>query len=371
MRLLFFIGSLGGGGAERVTTNLANYWAAKGWGITIVTLAARNLDLYDLHPAVHRIALELAGESHNVLVALWQNLRRVRALRRELRQAQPDVALALMTSANVILALAAWGLRGVRAIGSERIFPPQMPLGAAWETLRRYAYARLAAVVALTRESASWLEAETHARRVRIIPNAASWPLYAQGSGTASLAPSITQKKVLLAVGRLSGQKNYEVLIDVFFRLAQRHSDWDLVILGDGPDRPALQSQMQSAKLDGRVHLPGFAGNVGEWYERADLYVMSSHYEGFPNALAEAMAHGLPAVSFDCHSGPRDIIRHEVDGLLVPPGNAVGLESALDRLMGDSALRAQFAARAVEARERFAMARIAGMWEELFGEVGS
>jgi glycosyltransferase involved in cell wall biosynthesis len=106
---------------------------------------------------------------------------------------------------------------------------------------------------------------------------------------------------------------------------------------------------------------------VGEWYERADLYVMTSRFEGFPNTLAEAMAQGLPAISFDCNTGPREIIRHEVDGLLVPPGDTVGLKFALDRLMGDSILRAQFATRAVEARERFSMERIARMWEALFG----
>ena len=101
---------MGSGGAERVSANLANYWATKGWDITIVTLSQQSLDFYELHPAVKRIALELAGESANVLAGLWQNIRRVIALRRVLRQIQPDIALGMMTTANVLLALAAWGL---------------------------------------------------------------------------------------------------------------------------------------------------------------------------------------------------------------------------------------------------------------------
>ena len=105
-------------------------------------------------------------------------------------------------------------------------------------------------------------------------------------------------------MGRLGPKKNYEVLLDVFSQLAQSHRDWDLVILGEGSERPTLESKVKSAKLDGRVFLPGRAGNVGEWYERADLYVMSSHFEGFPNTLAEAMAHGMPAVAFDCDTWP-------------------------------------------------------------------
>ena len=135
MRLLIFIHSMGSGGAERVSANLANHWATKGWDITIVTLAQQSLDFYELHPAVKRIALELTGESANVLAGLWQNMRRVIALRRVLRQIQPDIALGMMTTGNVLLALAAWNLSTLRTIGAEHNHPPQQPLGYIWETI--------------------------------------------------------------------------------------------------------------------------------------------------------------------------------------------------------------------------------------------
>ncbi len=369
MKLLFFIHSLAGGGAERVSANLANHWAAKGWHITIVTLTPLSLDFYELHPAVRRIALELAGESRNVLVGLWENLHRVQALRRVLRQVQPDIALAMMSTANVILALATRGLAKVCAIGAERIHPPQSPLGAQWGALRRSTYGQLAAVVALTQESAEWLRMHTRAQRVPIIPNMALWPLAVQAPRLIPETVRVADRHILLAVGRLNKQKGFDWLLEAFTALARKYYSWNLAILGEGPERRALETQVQAARLDGRVFLPGLAGNVGEWYERADLYVMSSRFEGFPNTLAEAMAHGLPAVSFDCDTGPRDIIRHEIDGLLVPPGDVARLIAALDRLMGDSALRVQFANRAVEARERFSLERITGMWEELFSEV--
>ena len=95
---------------------------------------------------------------------------------------------------------------------------------------------------------------------------------------------------------------------------------------------------------------------------------MSSRFEGFPNTLAEALAHGLPAVSFDCDTGPRDIIRHGIDGLLVPPDDAGALGVALSGVMADDALRARLAQRAVDARERFSIERVAAMWEQLFSE---
>ena len=130
MRLLIFIYSLSSGGAERVTANLANHWAGQGWDITVVTLAPPNNDFYALHPAVKRIALELAGDSGSALLGLVQNLRRMFALRRVLRQIKPDIALGMMTTANILLALATWELPQVHAIGSEQIHPPQWPLGA-------------------------------------------------------------------------------------------------------------------------------------------------------------------------------------------------------------------------------------------------
>lgn len=370
MKLLIFIHSLSSGGAERVTVNLANHWAGKGWEIVVVTMAPHSLDFYELHPAVKRIALGLAGESGNLLVGSLQNLRRVLALRRVLRQIQPDIALGMMTGANVLLALAAWGLPTVRTIGSERIHPPSLHLGAIWDGLRRRSYGRLAAVTVLTSESADWLKAHTGTRRTQVIPNAAPWPLPVQEPKVLPESVCPSGRQLLLTVGRLEPQKGFDWLVEAFSNLTQKHPGWDLVILGEGSQRPLLQAQVQAAELEKHVFLPGRAGNVGEWYERADLYVMSSRFEGFPNTLVEAMAYGLPAVSFDCDTGPRDIIRHEVDGLLVPPGDVAGLAAALDWLMDDAALRKQFAERAVEVRERFSMKRIAGMWEELFEEIG-
>lgn len=369
MKLLIFIHSLSSGGAERVTVNLANHWAGKGWDIAVVTLAPQSDDFYELHPAVKRIALELAGDSGNVLMGLLQNLRRVLALRRVLREIQPAIALGMTTGANVLLALAASGLSNVRAIGSERIHPPECPIGVPWEGMRRFSYGRLAAVTALTSESADWLKVHTGAQRVTVIPNAATWPLPSQAPRMSPDSLCSPGRHLLLAVGRLDMQKGFDWLIESFSVMAKKYPNWDLVILGEGPLRTTLESQVRAAELGERVFLPGRAGNVGEWYERADLYVMSSRFEGFPNTLVEAMAYSLSAVSFDCDTGPRDIMRHEVDGLLVPPGNVVALTAAMDRLMSDATLRQRFAERAGEIRERFSMKRIVGMWEELFEEI--
>lgn len=368
MNLMIFIHSLGSGGAERVTANLANHWAAKGWQVTLVTLAPATLDFYQLAPEVARIALNLAGESRGAISAMANNLRRVRALRCVLKLVRPDVALSMMSTANILLVLAALGMKGMATVGSERTYPPRIPLGRAWETLRARLYGRIGAMVALTEESATWLRKHTRARRIPVIPNAAVWPLPEQAPYLA-VPQRANGQHMLLGVGRLSEEKGFHHLITSFQRLAIDFPAWQLVILGDGPDRIALQTQIDSLGLTDRISLPGRAGNVGQWYEAADLYVMTSRFEGFPNTLVEAMAHGLPAVSFDCDTGPRDIIRHDFDGLLVPAGDGAALETALRRLMDDAAWRRQFGERATGARERFSLQRVAGMWEALFEEL--
>ena len=366
MKLFIFIFSLSGGGAERVAANLANYWAQKGWDITVVTLASRKLDFYELHPAVERVALELSGDSGNVLIGLKQNFQRIFMLRRVLRQIKPDIALGMMTGANVLLALAALGLPGLRTIGAERIHPPQMPLDYLWETLRHYSYRFLNAVTVLTSEGEVWIKNNTYAQKISLIPNAVTYPLLAQEP---RIKPNATERKILLAVGRLDKQKGFDLLIECLANLSSKYPDWDLIILGEGSLRSALEKKIHDLDLEKRIFLPGSVGNMGEWYESADLYVMSSRFEGFPNTLVEAMAYGLPAVSFDCDTGPRDIIRHEVDGLLVPVGDTVVLTTALDRLMGDKELRIRFSKYAVEVRERFSMEKIAGLWDQLFKEI--
>lgn len=369
MKILIFTNSLAGGGAERVAATLANFWARQGAEVTIVTLNPKSDDFYVLDPAIGRISLNLSTDSRNVLDAVLQNVRRVLALRRVLMQIRPTVALSMMSTPNVLLALASQGIANLPTIGSERCYPPHAPLGLLWSALRRRMYGRLSAVVALTNECAHWIKTHSTATHVCVIPNAVVWPLPNNPPRITAHALCPPERKVLLAVGRLDAVKNHGVLIRAFAALADRHGDWDLVILGEGPDRPLLESAIRDEKLAARIFVPGIAGNVQEWYVRADLYVMTSLSEGFPNALAEALSHGVPAVSFDCDTGPRDIIRDGIDGLLVPAEDCAALIDALDRVMGDSDLRKRLAARAREARERFSIEKIAGLWNQLFCEL--
>jgi glycosyltransferase involved in cell wall biosynthesis len=356
---------MGPGGAERVTGHLANHWAKMGWTVTIVTMARRNEDVYELDPRVRRIVLNLARESRSVMASIWNNLRRVAAVRRTLRQEKPDVALGIMPTSSCLLALVG-PVNGCIRIGTERSYPPMLPLGRVWETIRQNAYGSLDAVVALNREGAAWIKAHTNAKAVPVIFNPVPFPFPTSEPILLPEAVLFATRKSLLSAGRLSAPKAFDRLIRAFAQLAPEFPDWDLAIVGEGPLRSELTALSQELGLAGRLHLPGRAGNIADWYRAADLFVLTSHFEGFPNVLAEAMAHGLPAVSVDCNTGPRDIIRDGIDGVLVAQDNQEALVMALRKMMRDDVLRNEMGMCAEKIRDRLSLEEIAGRWEELF-----
>ncbi len=365
MKILFFIYSLSAGGAERVTVNLSNYWVKKGWEVTIFTLSPRNKDFYTIDNKINRIDSSLSTESKGLFAGLLNNARRIYRLREVLRQEAPDIAVSMMSSANILLSLSSIGIRNLKVIGSEHTHPPKIPLGTIWEFLRSKLYGRLVAITALTEASSDWIKSNTNAKFVAVIPNAATWPLVPHNPYLDPVKIS-KGKRIALAVGRLSEEKGFDMLLLAYAKIAKDFSDWVLVIIGEGTDRIKLEGMVQSHNLGGQAILPGIAGNMSDWYEASSLYIMSSRFEGFGNTLAEALVHGLPVVSFDCETGPRTIVRHGVDGILVPSNDVVALSNSMKLLMTDESLRDMYASRAVEARSKFSVESIAGAWENLF-----
>jgi glycosyltransferase involved in cell wall biosynthesis len=224
----------------------------------------------------------------------------------------------------------------------------------------------------LTEESKSWLKEHCGCSAVSVIPPPFALPIPRTEPVIMPHTVVSPDRRVLLAVGRLHEAKGLDYLIDAFSRIAGDLPDWDLVIVGEGSERSRLEQLVMARDLHERVLLPGHAGNVSDWYQRADLYVLSSRFEGFSMTLVEAMAAGVAAVSYDCDCGPRDIIRHEENGLLVRPvGDADRLAQALTRLMQNDMERQRMAARAAAVAQTFAFERTVALWSEVFSAVGA
>lgn len=363
MKLVLVISSLGGGGAERVMALLANEWVVRGNEVTLITLASYRRDSYPLDPAVRRIALDVAGKSHHLFAALGNNFVRIHALRRAIVASRPDAVISFVAESNVRVLIATAGLR-VPVIVSERTAVNRHQVHRVQRALRRWCYPRARAIVAQTRRGAAELEALVR-REVEVIANPVS--IESRPDDPAG-GDSIAGRHTLLAVGRLSPEKGFDLLIDTFAQIAPRHPDWQLVILGEGAQRTELERKVAGHGLGGRVAMPGFDAHVRAAMRRADLFVLSSRYEGFPNALLEAMTEGLACVSFDCEAGPRELIEHRSNGWLVPAGNADALAAALDVLMGDAGLRARLGARAREVRNLYALPAVVEQWNKLLAQ---
>jgi glycosyltransferase involved in cell wall biosynthesis len=205
-----------------------------------------------------------------------------------------------------------------------------------------------------------WARGFVRDNAIHVIPN----PVKAMnGSGY----PSSRQDSghTVVAMGRLGKEKRFDLLLRAFYQCAKRHDDWSLIILGEGEERRSLETLAVELGLQGRTSLPGLVQDPARFLQAADLFVMSSRYEGFPNALLEAMACGLAVISTDCASGPREIIRDGVNGLLVPSNDLEALASSMNRLMANREERQRLGARAAEVTERFSIEKIMNMWNDL------
>jgi len=355
---MFVINSLSPGGAERVASSLVNYWAQGGDEVSMVTVGTAQEDFYVLDNRVQRMALGLNRESASLPEFLGNNLLRIGRLRQLIRRVAPDVVISFMDATNVLVLLSALGL-SVRVVVSERVDPRRHLTSRVIRLLRPVLYPYAKALVVQTEEVRYWAQGFAKPASVHVIPN----PV---GLNSRAVTCRVTKDRhAILGMGRLEEQKGFDLLLRAFSLCYTKHPRWDLRIVGEGSNRSQLIVLTERLGIGDRVRLDPVVKEPVACLFDADLFVVSSRYEGFPNALLEAMAAGLPVISFSCPSGPSDIIRDGYDGLLVPPGDVDALALAMDRLMGDERERQELSARAIEVNERFAFDRVMPMWREV------
>jgi GalNAc-alpha-(1->4)-GalNAc-alpha-(1->3)-diNAcBac-PP-undecaprenol alpha-1,4-N-acetyl-D-galactosaminyltransferase len=351
--VLLVIGTLQAGGAERQLSDMASYWAAKGWKVILATWCGlETVDFYPLHSNVVREHLNIETGAAAVLRRVRSNLRRVFKLRKMLSTIRPDAVVSFVTESNVLTILAGLGLE-IRVIVSERVQPAvHLTLPHLWYLLRKILYRRADEVVAQTRDAALWLEYNCRTA-TRVIPNALrSMP-----------EPSADRGFTIVAVGRLTHQKAFDILLKAFALNAPGFGEWHLVVIGEGHELANLMRLRSELRLDQRVDFIGQTSNVVDWMAHAGLVVQPSRFEGFPNVVLEAMGLGAAVISTDCPSGPADMIKDGVNGRLVPVDDVGMLASVMAELMSNADERRRLGRAASGVRQRFRQDIVMDKWE--------
>jgi glycosyltransferase involved in cell wall biosynthesis len=362
MKIVIIIDSLVAGGAQRAAILLAEGLTARKNQVCLITLFGQELDFYQLSSTVDRIVLKVAADSSNLIQAVKNNLARLRSLRQAMDSWKPDLVISFLDKTNVLTLIAGWGSK-YPILVSEQNDPTQNNIGSVWNWLRRLAYQSATQVVSCSQgvdKNWYWLSPE----RRCVIYN----PLAVQQehSVDVELLEKIDfNKKTVVAMGRLTEQKGFDILLTAFADIAEKHQDWQLLILGEGELRQELETLRDQLGIRDQVVMPGLANNPFSILKHAHLFVLSSRYEGFGNVIIEAMACDLPVISTDCPSGPGEIIINGENGILVPNQDQNSLAQAMANLMSDSKRRKQLAATAHKSLARFDLNNIINQWENL------
>lgn len=374
MKILYLIHSTyNPGGMERVLLNKVRYLVEeKGWDVTVVTTDQHErASFYPFPEGVKMIDLGVNYSEDNgkpFLKKLMGFLKRRRLHKKRmteiLAQVKPDVVDCFYPGECSFVPELKDGSKKVMELHQSKLFHHQYNrsglMGLA-DKVRARMDERLVRkfdrfVVLTEEDSKMWGEMPN----IRVIPNAANF--------IAQKYSDCSEKRVI-AVGRLDYQKSFDRLILVWEKVHEKMPDWRLDIFGQGEWKDMLQRMIDERELQDCVRLNGPIKDIGKEYAESSMLVMSSHYEGFPMVMIEAMACGLPAVCFDFKCGPRDIIVEGENGLIVPDGDIDGLASAIIKLMKDEKLRKRMGERAKRVVETYSEERVMGLWEELFEEI--
>lgn len=365
MKLAFWFGDMKRGGAERVIASLANTFCAWGDEVHIIT-NDNEASEYPLDERVHHVRLNLAGKSANKLQGLMRNARIIRALRRQVRAEGYDAVLAMSKRGAILLQYAFPFGRKFKLITSERANPMKEKCGRLEQLQQDLLLPRVDGFIFQT-ERVSRCFCERLRRIGCVIHNGVFEEIL-----PAQITPFEQRRhQDICAVGRLAEQKGYDLLLQAFSAFREAHPAHRLHIYGEGALRPALEKQIAALSLEGSVTLHGNVLHVMHQVADMGMFVMSSRYEGMPNALMEAMACGIPCISTDCDFGPAELIREHENGLLTPVEDAEALAKAMAEIADDPALARKLSANAVDIRRSRSGESIAAQYHQYIADVVS
>lgn len=342
MRISIFIDGIWGGGAERFASLLSSGLASVGHDVRLLTGPKRDEE-YEISFDVKRV----------ILYKKRSFLNNAYLINRYNRDNDIEICIAVGIYANLAVALSSI-IGKTKVVICERSAPHFDHLSRKTKLLRKLLYNRGDAFVFQTLEAKSFFCRRIQRRSV-IIPNPIKPGLPCRGSET---------RKEIVAIGRLSAEKNYSLLLEAFAAICKSHDDYSLYIYGKGGEKGRLIKEAEDLGINDHVHFEGFVDDVHRRVADADIFVLSSDYEGLPNSLIEAMAMGFPVISTNCGGGgPKMLIENGVNGLLVPPNDVQALADAILLYIEDPQLKEKCSKNARLIYNRCSMEVVMNQWD--------
>ena len=358
-RIALFISSLQKGGSERVMVNLAEYFHKKHYEVILVTQYKQDVE-YDISPEIRRVYSEpeehelQGGRIHNFFVRFVK-------LRNIWKAYKPDIILAFLGKNN-LMAIATSRFLTSKVAVSVRGEPTMEYEGKLMQFLAKIIFGLADGVILQTKAAKEFFPVWVQ-KKTKILPNPIN-PNFLNKQYTG------TREDKIVAVGRLDDNKNHAMLIHAFAKIVSEYPKMKLVIYGDGDSRKQLEQLIAEKGLEDKIELPGRISNVETHIRQAKIFTITSNTEGMPNSLMEAMALGLPVISTDCPcGGPATLIENDVNGILVPVGDAYALADAFRKILSNQEYAEKIGKNAHEITKRLNPDSVNREWEQYLGSI--
>lgn len=358
--ICFFTHSMdNSGGVSRVLANVANMLCEKGDVITIIVMDSSRKSFFKLNSNINIIPLN-SEITDSIIEQFICALKCVKRLRSEVKKIKPDVILAFWTSRAIISILASFNLR-IPVVACEHTAYCRARMDA--KIVRNIAYKFADAIISLTDEDA--IRYKKINENTYVIPN--------EVNDLKKTNRNYDETKVVLSVGRWSHEKGYDMLVEAWSYIANKHKEWKLKIIGSKDDLTyynEVKNKIIKYNIEESIEILGATDKIMNEYDNADIFVLSSRFEGLPMVLLEAMSRGVASVSFDCPTGPRDIIVNGYNGFLVKANDVKILSQKIEMLIKDSKLRKKMGMRAnKDICEKYNKERVYAKWNEMLNQV--
>lgn len=359
MKLLFFIGSMRGGGAERVMAVLTDELAKRGHEITLVVMSSYP-SFYKLNKDVKLIQFD-NRVNNSLFGKIKYKLKSYFFIRQKIKKINPDVVIPFMNSLITPVLISSLFLN-IPVIASEHTtFDREMSF---WLRFKRFYINRLAdKVTVLTQYDYNYIG--TRLKNKIVMPNPLSFEPIREYNEE--------RKKYIIAAGNVNRihNKGFDNLIKIWGKIANKYPEWKLLIAGGGNDENIrkLRELANEYNVNSQFELLGQVKDLDKKLRESSIFVLSSRYEGLPMVLLEAMSQGCTCISYDCKTGPREIISNNINGILVEDQNMDDMTLALSDLIENEDKRERLATEAIKSVDRFSVKNITDKWERLLVDV--